>query len=348
MSRKSGLLTLAAALALASCQSLPGDRASETVARPIAAKNAEMAAFMDYAKNQNTTGLLVIQDGKRIVEANWPAPAAPLFKLFAYERTANGELLEDVASQQKSFIAVLVAVAADKALIDKERSVTDYLGEGWSKASPDQEARIRVADVLAMNSGLDEKFGYVAPPGSQFFYNTAVYAILKDVLTAASGLSLEQLTRQWLTEPLAMNDTAWRKRPAALGDVGNATGLVTSPSDTARFGEMILAGGVTPEGRRIVSQAALSHMFERSATNPAYGELWWLNGSDFVVRAGEQRRPGALIPSAPDDLVAALGFLDRRLYIVPSRNLIVVRTGAAADDADFDENLWRRLMPIIG
>lgn len=347
MSRKTGLLTLAAALALASCQSLPGDRATETVAQPTGVKSAEMSALMAYAKNQNTTGLLVIQNGERIVEANWPAPAAPLFKLFAYERTANGELLEDVASQQKSFIAVLAAVASDKGLLDEQRPVSDYLGEGWSKATPAQESQIRIAHILAMNSGLDEKFRYTAPAGTQFFYNTAVYAILKDVLVAASGLSLEDITSEWLTEPLGMGDTAWRRRPAALGDVGNATGLVTSPSDTARFGAMILAGGVAPGGQRIVTQARLSQMFERSATNPAYGELWWLNGSDFVVRAGDTRRDGALIPSAPSDLVAALGFLDRRLYVVPSRNLIVVRTGGAADDPEFDENLWRRLLPVI-
>jgi hypothetical protein len=46
--------------------------------------------------------------------------------------------------------------------------------------------------------------------------------------------------------------------------------------------------------------------------------------------------------------VAALGLLDRRLYVVPSLKLIVVRTGAAARDADFDQQLWLRLLPAIG
>jgi hypothetical protein len=41
-------------------------------------------------------------------------------------------------------------------------------------------------------------------------------------------------------------------------------------------------------------------------------------------------------PSATD-LVAALGALDRKLYVVPSRKLVVVRMGAAAPDKDFDQ-----------
>jgi hypothetical protein len=87
-------------------------------------------------------------------------------------------------------------------------------------------------------------------------------------------------------------------------------------------------------------------MFVRTATNPAYGRLWWLNGSAETVRAG-RRLAGQLIPSAPADLVAALGALDRKLYVVPSEQLIVVRMGAAAPDKDFDQQLWLRLSKAL-
>jgi hypothetical protein len=46
-------------------------------------------------------------------------------------------------------------------------------------------------------------------------------------------------------------------------------------------------------------------------------------------------------------LVAALGAFDRRLYVVPSRKLMVVRTGAAATDKAFDEQFWTRLAKVI-
>jgi CubicO group peptidase (beta-lactamase class C family) len=78
-----------------------------------------------------------------------------------------------------------------------------------------------------------------------------------------------------------MKDTAWRKRPAALASVGNDTGLVTTPRDVARFGLMVLHGGVAEDGVRVVSQAQLQALFTRSVTNPAYGRLWWLNGSEL-------------------------------------------------------------------
>ncbi len=55
-----------------------------------------------------------------------------------------------------------------------------------------------------------------------------------------------------------------------------------------------------------------------------------------------------MIPAAPTDLVGALGAFDRRLYAAPSRKLVVVRTGAAANDTDFDQQLWLRLMKVIG
>jgi hypothetical protein len=51
-------------------------------------------------------------------------------------------------------------------------------------------------------------------------------------------------------------------------------------------------------------------------------------------------------PSATD-LVAALGALDRKLYVVPSRKLIVVRMGQSPPDANFDQQLWLRLSKAL-
>ena len=132
-----------------------------------------------------------------------------------------------------------------------------------------------------------------------------------------------------------------------MADVGNPTGLVTSPRDTARFGQMVLDGGKAPDGRRIVSEASLKAMFTRSATNPAYGRVWWLNGSAYTIKPLATRLDGPLIPAAPADLVAALGALDRKLYVVPSRKLVVVRMGQAAPDKAFDQQLWLRLSQAI-
>ncbi len=312
-----------------------------------AAQAGAMQAVLDYVQGQKTTGFLVIQDRKTLAEKNWPAPAEGQFRNFAYETTPDGALLEDVASQQKSFVSMLVAVAIDKGLLDVAKPVSAYIGPGWSKASPDQEAKIKVIDVLTMSSGLTERFGYAAPPGTVFLYNTPVYAITKQIVAAAAKQPLETITHDWLTAPAGMTNTSWRQRPAAFADVGNPTGLVTCPRDTARMGQVVLDGGKTADGKRMVSEAGMKAMFARSATNPAYGRLWWLNGSPFTIKPLANRVDGPLIPAAPADLVAALGALDRKLYVVPSKKLIVVRMGAACPDKDFDQQLWLRLMKAV-
>ena len=58
-----------------------------------------------------------------------------------------------------------------------------------------------------------------------------------------------------------------------------------------------------------------------------------------------------MIPSAPSDLVAALGKGDKKIYIIPSLELVIVRHGDEADVAGsnplalsaFDEQWWQRL-----
>ena len=110
---------------------------------------------------------------------------------------------------------------------------------------------------------------------------------------------------------------------------------------------MILHGGVSNDSKRVVSEANLKAMFTPSTTNPAYARLWWLNSSAYTMSALSERKDGPLIAAAPADTVAAFGFLDRRLYVVPSRKLVVVRTGATAGDKDFDQQLWTRLMKVI-
>jgi CubicO group peptidase (beta-lactamase class C family) len=314
----------------------------------LAAETPAMQEVLDYAQSQKTTGFLVIQDRKVLAEANWPAPmdAGP-FAAFAYEKNAVGELLEDVASQQKSFVSMLVATAIDKGLIDVTQPVSAYIGPGWTKTSPSQEGAIRVIDMLTMSTGLGTDFTYAAPPGTLFLYNTPVYAVTKRVVAAAAKSTLEAITHDWLTAPAGMSDTSWRQRPQSMADVGNPTGLVTSPRDTAKFGQIVLDGGKAADGTRIVSEASLHGMFARSATNPSYGHLWWLNRGAYTVRPPQEHVAGPLIPAAPADLVAALGALDRKLYVVPSLKLVGVRMGAATPDKDFDQQLWLRLAKAL-
>jgi CubicO group peptidase (beta-lactamase class C family) len=303
----------------------------------------ELAA---YVQSQGTTGFLIIQDRKVIYEHNWPLPstAAAFAANFTHGTDVHGALQEDVMSAQKSFVAILAGIAIDKRQLDISKPVSDYIGTGWSKAAPDQEKLIVVRNLLEMSTGLTEALAYEAPAGTKFFYNTPAYAIITTVLEKASGRKLDDITRSWLTEPAGMADTLWRQRPAAVANVGNPIGLYTTPRDMAMLGQLVLDKGKAANGNRVISETQLGALFARTPTNPAYGHLWWLNGSAYALRPAGARSETSLIPAAPDDLLAALGAQDRKIYIVPSRKLIVVRTGQAAPDRALDQQVWLRTM----
>jgi CubicO group peptidase (beta-lactamase class C family) len=338
---------LAAAIVLASCAS-PSARRPEPVAVDPASAGWNQAALDDvvsYIGSQKSTGLVIIENNRIIAEKLWPLPAdAGDFRSgFVHGQAADGALLEDIASQQKSFVAILAGVAIDKGLLDISKPVSSYIGAGWSKAKPEQEAAITVRNLMEMNSGLKENLAFDVPPDTKFLYNTRAYAIMKPVLEAASRQPLDAITQDWLARPAGMHDTAWRKRPGRFADVGNPTGLVTTPRDIARMGQLVLDGGVAADGARVISKRQLDALFVRTRTNPTYGHLWWLNGNGASGNAGAKLQRGTgrfVIAAAPADMVAAMGAQDRKLFVVPSRKLIVVRTGQAAPDRDINEKMW--------
>lgn len=339
------LVFLAAAALAAACAS-PATTGDSTPTAASAWNEEALAKVVSYVGSQNSTGLVITQNGETIAEQYWPlGEGSEQFEAnFTYGTTADGVLLEDVASQQKSFIAILAGVAVDKKLLDVSQTVSGIIGAGWSKAPRETESRITVLNLLQMNSGLNEQLEAEAAPGEKFFYNTPAYAILKPVLETATGQPLDKLTTDWLTAPAGMDDTAWRQRPEVFASVGNPTGLVTTPRDIAIMGQLILDGGVAADGTRVISKAELDALFVPSATNPAYGRLWWLNGGDYRFSPGPpNRQEGPLIATAPDDLVAALGAMDRKLFVVPSMNLVVARNGMSTDQG-FNTEFWRLLM----
>lgn len=345
---------LAAALAaiLAACASTPAGRGEPVaITATQAGWKAELSDVVTWVASQKSTGFIIIDDNRIVTSNIWPVPEADTtFKAnLVHGVTPDGQTLEDVASQQKSFVALLVGIAVDKGQLDIAKPVNAYTAAGWSKATAEQEAAITVRNLLEMNSGLAENLSYEAAPDTKFYYNTPAYAILKRVLEGASKQSLDQITQDWLATPVGMTNTAWRKRPAAFADVGNPTGLVTTPRDVTRMGQLVLDGGVAANGTRVISKAQLDALFVRTKTNPAYGHLWWLNGSAETVNVGPNSpsRTGQFIRTAPADLVAAMGAQDRKLYIVPSRKLVIVRTGQTTPDRQFDEHLWEKLTAVM-
>lgn len=305
---------------------------------------AALAAALHYAEVQRSSAVLIVQRGQVIAERYWPiAEPGRAYANLIGGQTETGGPVEDVASVQKSVVSVMVGIAADRDLLSLDTPVASYVGTGWSRAAPDRESLITVRHLLTMTSGLSTALEFEAPAGSLWRYNTSAYSKLVNVLEAVTGEGIAELTRKWITEPLGMRHTAWRERPWVTPDLdANPLGLYASAVDLARFGELMLHRGVR-QGRRLVSEAYVDASVSPSqALNPAYGYLWWLNGRPLRMEPGESGHE-VLAPAAPGDLFAAQGALGRKIYVVPSLELVVVRLGDAAEES-FNRRFWELLM----
>ena len=280
--------------------------------------DAKLAELASYCGDHNSTSLLVTEGGRIVLEQYWD-PAS--------RHTAT-----DVFSAQKSIVSLLVGVAADEQLLALDDPVANYLGVGWTK-SPSTEARITVRHLLTMSSGLTDEFAFEAEPGALWRYNTNAFQMLHGVLEHAASSTLEDWTKSKLADPLGWRDAAWRARAVLkLPDGTPQSGLRLSARDAARFGLMVLSGG-SWTGTQVVPASYLADALRSSTTlNPAYGLLWWLNGKQsYIVPGSTTSRSGGLIPAAPSDLVAAMGAMDQRIYVVPSRRWVIVRQGRQAN-----------------
>jgi len=330
----------------------PAEGAWDTVSPQAAGwDTGGLDAALAYAGAQRSSAVVVLHRGRILAERHWklePNPDDPQDRVgrMTTARTADGHAVEDVASVQKSVLSFLAGIARGKGLLDFDAPVSRYLGEGWSKATPAQEAAITVRHLLGMTTGLAIDGSHQTPPTGKWMYNTTVYSRLVQVLERASGLSVHEYTRQWLTDRVGMRDSRWTPRPWATepgaGDA-NTIGFSSSARDLARFGLLVLAGGswnredVLGDGRYLAEAFAPSQPH-----NPSYGLLWWLNGQANTMSRGS-KVAGPLIPTAPADLVSAQGALTRRVYVVPSLELVVTRIGDQPA-GDFDDELWRRLV----
>jgi CubicO group peptidase (beta-lactamase class C family) len=306
---------------------------------------AALDELASYCASQRTTGLLVVAKRRTLLERNWPVDAgSDVFERRYLHGTApDGALREDVASQQKSLVALLVAIAVDRGRLDLEQAVSHYIGRGWSQAEAAQERAILVRHLLEMFSGLDDALRFEAPACCSSGACRPAYAMLLPLLEAAADESIGALTLSWLTGPSGMAETAWCQRSDELASfLGNPRGLVTTPRDLARLGQIVLDGGLAQDGTRLISAAGLSAIFRRTALHPAYGRLWWLN----VPNRGHGS--GSLVATAPADAVFALGSENRVLMLVPSQQLMLVRLGQQATDTDLREKMASLLARAVG
>ncbi len=105
--------------------------------------------------------------------------------------------------------------------------------------------------------------------------------------------------------------------------VGSSYGWATT-RDWAKFGLLHLYKG-NWNGEQLFNPQWIDYITRPTpGSDGKYGAHWWLNSSGKY-------------PDAPRDLYSANGFQGQYVYIIPSKELVIVRTGLA-EAPDFDEN----------
>ena len=301
---------------------------------------------LDWAGTQQSTAVLVLWRGRIAAERYWKG------------WTPSKDSL--IASAGKSITSVLIGIQQAQGRLRIDAPASTLLGNGWSR-SPASEARVTIRHLLSMTSGLDDSLKFVLEPGTRFYYNNPAYYQTFDLLTRSAGLTfsptnINALSKSLLFDRIGMRSANWRLN-IDTGEPGFV--LWCTPRDMARFGLLTLNAGIWNSTNVLGDTSYARSMATSSNTsNPSYGYLWWLNGQSQYRIPGPYvlpNVPGSIIPSAPRDLIAALGKGDKKIYVVPSLELVLVRQGPEADAAgsnplaisSFDEQLWARLKPAF-
>lgn len=300
---------------------------------------SELQTLLNFLEEKNSKSFIILHEGNLVVES--------------YFNGHTSNLPWYWASAGKTLTTAITGIAEGENLININNKVSDYLGTAWTSAPLDKENLITCRNLLSMNSGLNDALGsdvspanlqYMADSETRWAYHN-VYVKLQDVIAQASGNSWDNYFNTKLKNKIGMTG-AWIPNE-------DLNVYWSTTRSMARFGLLVYADGAW-ENEQIIPLNFLNIATNTSQNlNQAYGYMWWLNGkSSYRLPQVQFQFNGSLIPDAPDDMYCALGRDDQKIYIVPSKKLVVIRMGEVAEDtnfalSEFDNELWLHINSLI-
>lgn len=284
------------------------------VAPRALAQPVDFAEAAAYSAERRGVSLLIMRRGEIVFED--------------YPNGGGVDRGWELASGTKSFTGVMCAAAIQDGLIS---SWDEPAAETLSEWRGDARRQIAIRHLLSLTSGIAGGSiarpptyadaiaqQAVAPPGERFAYGPTPFQIFGEIIRRKAGDPLHYLTRRILA-PLSIMPSRWRR--GADGNPQMPSGAALTARDWARFGWFVLQDG---EGR--VDRAALRACFEPSRANPGYGLSLWLLREGLIP-------PGRIqsVDVAPElegrigPVSMAAGAGDQRLYLIPQREIVVVR-----------------------
>ncbi len=315
---------------------------------------AVLDAAAAWAEKQDSTALIVAHRGRVVLERYWHGDGR--------DTRFNPQ------SMAKTLVALLVGQAIQRGEI---KSVDDPLDAYITEWLGDPRGRITLRQSLQMATGLGQiagDYGYRVVPenpavaqhfgadflgpalksplkdvaGTKFDYNNNDVLLVTAALERASGKPYRTLLSERLWKPLGLGNAAvYADKPG--GTAMSSCCVFSRPVDWVRIGALIGARG-TWQDRQLVPAAWVDDMAKASPAYPGYGYYLW---------RGDQRVGGApdykigLIPWASEAFAAPTVFLyghgQQRVWIVPSRDLVIVRAGRTWPKS-WDESLLVNLV----
>lgn len=290
--------------------------AATAVAAPARLRAQDrLAAAAAYSATAGGMSLVVFERGREVFRAHRDGVEPAL----------------ELASGTKSFSGLLAAAMAQDGLLALDERCADTLSE-WREDPVRTQATIRTLLQLAAGvaSGptgrpptYAEAVAFSAEVPGVFRYGPTPFQVFGEIVRrklVATGEPDDVLTflQRRLLTPAGVEVGGWRRQ---AGQPNLPSGARLTATAWARFGQMVQDGG-----RGLVDPTALAACFASSPVNPGYGLTWWLLRPGLVppgpragIDADDFGRLGGL------DIRMAAGAGNQRLYLIPERELVVVR-----------------------
>ena len=301
---------------------------------------AAIADLKTFLAQKNSKSFMILVNGRIVMEEYFNG------------HTASTEW--EWNSAGKTLVSTTTGIAQQESLLKIDNKASNYLGTGWTSMPSDRENLITVKNLLTMTSGNDDtkqfvvkpNLTYVADAGTRWAYSN-IFQKLTDVVAKASNKDFETYFNEKLKNKIGM-DGFWN-----FGTI--YTIYYSSTRSMARFGLLTLNKGKWKD-EQIINEPYFTESISTSQSiNPSYGYLWWLNGKSKFMIPGEQTIfNGFLVPNAPADMYAAMGANDQRIYVIPSKKMVIIRMGNASNPSNpnfavsgFDNDLWAKINAVI-
>ena len=287
-------------------------------------RTAVEAALDVAAAQEGTRGLVVLHHGEIIGER--------------YGDGFDPETRQLGWSVGKSVASTLVG----RAIVEFPDADLDPAGTGLRPEWTDDRAQISLDDLMRMTSGLnwDEEYDLGTPitqmlfdepdmaafaasqppahePGTYRQYSSGTTNLICALLHERTGLGPE-MADELLFRPLGMRSAVLEAD--ASGRSVCSSYLWATPRDFARFGQFVLDDGVV-NGEPLLPEGWMDYsttVVPAGGEPDPYGAQWWTN------TVGDGAPPRL---DMPEDAFWASGHDGQYIVVVPSADLVVVRTG---------------------